>query len=63
MGRLHLMGRSKGALGESKSIFFWAWLLGPVAALLSMPITVLLSLVFRRDESTHSLADIIDRTG
>ena len=36
------------------SFFFWAWLLGPIGALLSMPITVLLLLVFQRDES-HAL--------
>jgi predicted PurR-regulated permease PerM len=43
------------------SFFFWAWLLGPAGALLSMPITVLLLLVFQRDESTRWLAQIIDR--
>jgi predicted PurR-regulated permease PerM len=31
------------------SFFFWAWLLGPVGALLSMPITVMLFLVCQRD--------------
>jgi AI-2 transport protein TqsA len=41
------------------SIFFWAWLLGPVGALLSMPITVLLLLVFQHNEGTHWLAKII----
>ena len=43
------------------SFFFWAWLLGPIGALLSMPITVLLLLVCQRDESTHWLAQIIGR--
>lgn len=43
------------------SFFFWAWLLGPVGALLSMPITVMLLLVCRRDVSTEWLADIIGR--
>ena len=43
------------------SFFFWAWLLGPVGALLSMPITVMLLLVSKRDESTHWLAQIIGR--
>jgi len=43
------------------SFFFWAWLLGPAGALLSMPITVLLLLVLRRDESTRWMAQIIDR--
>lgn len=43
------------------SFFFWAWLLGPVGALLSMPITVLLLLVFQGHESTLWLAYIIGR--
>ena len=41
------------------SIFFWSWLLGPVGALLSMPITVLLLLVFENNEDTLWLAKII----
>jgi predicted PurR-regulated permease PerM len=41
------------------SIFFWAWLLGPVGALLSMPITVLLLLVFQHNEGTLWLAKIL----
>jgi predicted PurR-regulated permease PerM len=45
------------------SFFFWGWLLGPAGALLSMPITVLLLLVFRRDESTRWMAQMIDREG
>ena len=43
------------------SFFFWAWLLGPIGALLSMPITVMLLLVCQRDESTRWLAQIIGR--
>jgi predicted PurR-regulated permease PerM len=43
------------------SVFFWSWLLGPVGALLSMPITVLLLLVFKNSESTLWLAKIIGR--
>ena len=43
------------------SFFFWAWLLGPVGALLSMPITVMLMLAFQSDDSTHWLAQIIGR--
>jgi predicted PurR-regulated permease PerM len=43
------------------SFFFWAWLLGPAGALLSMPITVLLLLVFRSEEGTRWMADLIDR--
>jgi predicted PurR-regulated permease PerM len=45
------------------SFFFWAWLLGPVGALLSMPITVLLMLVFQRNEGTRWMAQIIGREG
>ena len=30
--------------------FFWVWLLGPVGALLSMPITVLVVLVLHHNE-------------
>jgi AI-2 transport protein TqsA len=41
------------------SLFFWAWLLGPIGALLSMPITVMLFLVFQHNEGTHWLAKII----
>ncbi len=43
------------------SVFFWSWLLGPVGALLSMPITVLLLLVFKNSESTLWLAKIIGK--
>jgi predicted PurR-regulated permease PerM len=41
------------------SFFFWGWLLGPVGALLSMPITVMLLLVLQSYESTWWLARII----
>ncbi len=41
------------------SFFFWAWLLGPIGALLSMPITILLVLVFQGNESTQWLARIM----
>lgn len=41
------------------SFFFWGWLLGPVGALLSMPITVMLLLVLQHDEDTMWLARII----
>lgn len=41
------------------SFSFWAWLLGPVGALLSMPITVMLLLVFQSNASTQWLARII----
>jgi AI-2 transport protein TqsA len=43
------------------SLFFWSWLIGPVGALLSMPITVLLMLVFQNNEGTLWLAKIIGR--
>lgn len=45
------------------SFFFWAWLLGPVGAILSMPITVMLLLVLGGDEHTQWLARIISRDG
>ncbi len=45
------------------SFFFWAWLLGPIGALLSMPITVMLLLVCQRDESTRWVSQIIGREG
>ncbi len=43
------------------SFFLWGWLLGPVGALLSMPITVLMLLVFQEHEGTLWLARIIGR--
>lgn len=45
------------------SFFFWAWLLGPVGAILSMPITVMLMLVLGGDERTAWMAQIISRGG
>ncbi len=44
------------------SFFIWGWLLGPVGALLSMPITVMLMLVLDQHESTQWLSKIIGRT-
>lgn len=41
------------------SFFFWAWLLGPVGGLLSMPITVMMLLVLQSYENTSWLARII----
>ncbi len=43
------------------SFFVWGWLLGPVGALLSMPITVMLVLIMNQHESTQWLAKIIAR--
>lgn len=43
------------------SFFVWAWQLGPIGALLSMPITVMLMLALGRHESTQWLAKIIGR--
>jgi predicted PurR-regulated permease PerM len=43
------------------SFFIWGWLLGPIGALLSMPITVMLLLVLNQHESTQWLAKIIGR--
>ena len=41
------------------SFFFWAWLLGPTGALLSMPITVMILLIMERDERTLWVARIM----
>ncbi|MGL4651271.1 MAG: AI-2E family transporter, partial [Caldilineaceae bacterium] len=41
------------------SFLFWVWLLGPLGALLAMPITVLLMLTFARYEATRWLAQLI----
>jgi len=43
------------------SFFIWGWILGPVGALLSMPITVMLMLTLNQHESTRWLANIIGR--
>ena len=41
--------------------FFWVWLLGPVGALLSMPITVLVVLVLQHNEKTQWVAALLTR--
>ena len=41
--------------------FFWVWLLGPVGALLSMPITVLVVLVLQHNERTQWVAALLMR--
>jgi predicted PurR-regulated permease PerM len=43
--------------------FFWSWLLGPVGMLVSMPITVLLMLVFASDANTLFLARLLGSGG
>ena len=43
------------------AFFFWVWLLGPVGALLSMPITVLIVLVLNHNESTRWVATLLSR--
>ena len=43
------------------AFFFWVWLLGPVGALLSMPITVLIVLVLDHNESTRWVATLLSR--
>lgn len=45
------------------SFFFWTFLLGSVGMLVSMPITVLLMLVFAGEESTVWLANMLGSTG
>ena len=41
--------------------FFWVWLIGPVGALLSMPITVLVVLVLQHNERTQWVAALLMR--
>jgi AI-2 transport protein TqsA len=41
--------------------FVWVWLMGPIGALLSMPITVLIVLVLRHNERTRWLAHLLAR--
>jgi AI-2 transport protein TqsA len=41
--------------------FFWVWLIGPVGALLSMPITVLIVLVLQHNEPTQWVASLLAR--
>lgn len=41
------------------SFLFWVWLLGPVGALLAMPITVLLMLTFGQYEPTRWMAQLM----
>jgi AI-2 transport protein TqsA len=41
--------------------FFWAWLIGPIGALLSMPITVLVVLVLQHNEHTRWVAALLTR--
>ncbi len=41
--------------------FFWVWLMGPVGALLSMPITVLIVLVLNHNERTKWVAALLSR--
>jgi AI-2 transport protein TqsA len=39
--------------------FFWVWLIGPVGALLAMPITVLIVLVLAHNEPTRWVAALL----
>ena len=41
--------------------FFWVWLIGPVGALLSMPITVLVVLVLQHNDHTQWIAALLSR--
>jgi predicted PurR-regulated permease PerM len=41
--------------------FFWVWLLGPVGALLSMPITVLIVQILAHNDRTRWLAAVFER--
>ena len=42
--------------------FFWVWLIGPVGALLAMPITVLIVLVLDHNERTRWVAAFLRGT-
>jgi AI-2 transport protein TqsA len=53
------MGRSVGltTLAVFLSLVFWAWALGPVGALISIPLTLMVNLLFLDSyESTRSLS-------
>ena len=53
------MGRSVGltTLAVFLSLVFWAWVLGPVGALISIPLTLMINLLFLESyESTRSLS-------
>ena len=41
--------------------FVWVWVLGPIGALLSMPITVLLVLLLAHEERTRWIAELVTR--
>ena len=43
--------------------FFWVWLMGPIGALLSMPISVLIVLVLRHNTRTRWIAELLAREG
>ena len=55
----HFMGRSVGltTLAVFLSVVFWTWVLGPVGALISIPLTLMVNLLFLESyESTRSLS-------
>ena len=41
------------------SLIFWGWLLGPVGMLLSIPLTIMVKIVFDADESTRWIAVLL----
>jgi AI-2 transport protein TqsA len=41
------------------SLIFWGWLLGPVGMLLSIPLTIMMKIVFDADESTRWIAVLL----
>jgi len=41
------------------SLIFWGWVLGPVGMFLSVPLTIVLKIVFEHFESTHRLSILI----
>lgn len=46
------------------SLIFWGWLLGPVGMLLSIPLTIMVKIIFASNESTHWIAVMLgERAG
>lgn len=41
------------------SLIFWGWLLGPVGMLLSIPLTIMVKIIFDADESTRWIAVLL----